>query len=112
MSKASRPEISVTCLRLLRSTRLMVILEVASSSARRASEAAALEAFFFASFSARFWASRERVERLAATASVEGSAVSRVIGGVWWVQRDVVGGVAGSGEVESMERTFRVELGV
>ena len=59
----------MTCLRLLRSTRLIVIFEVASSSARRASVAAALEAFFFASFSARFWASRERVERLAATAS-------------------------------------------
>jgi hypothetical protein len=30
----------------------------------------AFASFFFASFSARFWASRERVERLAATASV------------------------------------------
>jgi hypothetical protein len=60
----------VTCLRLLRSTRLIVMREVASSSARRASAAVALASFFFASFSARFWASRERVERLAATASV------------------------------------------
>jgi len=60
----------VTCLRLLRSTRLIVIFEVASSSARRASAAVAFASFFFASFSARFWASRERVERLAATASV------------------------------------------
>jgi hypothetical protein len=70
MLKASSPETSVTCLRLLRSTRLMVMREVASSSARRASAAVALASFFFASFSARFWASRERVERLAATASV------------------------------------------
>jgi hypothetical protein len=49
---------------------LIVIFEVASSSARRASAAVAFASFFFASFSARFWASRERVERLAATASV------------------------------------------
>ena len=47
----------------------MVILEVASSVARRVSAAMAFASFFFASFSARFWASRERVERLAATAS-------------------------------------------
>jgi hypothetical protein len=74
MLKASRPLTSVTCLRLLRSTRLIVIFEVASSSARRASAAVAFASFFFASFSARFWASTERVERLAATASmVEGS---------------------------------------
>jgi hypothetical protein len=50
---------------------LIVIFEVASSSARRASAAVAFASFFFASFSARFWASRERVERLAATASMK-----------------------------------------
>jgi hypothetical protein len=71
----------VTCLRLLRSTRLIVMREVASSSARRASAAVAFASFFFASFSARFWASRERVERLAATASVLGDGV--VSGCVW-----------------------------
>lgn len=48
----------------------MVIVEVARFSAERASVAAALEAFFLASFSARFWASTERVERAAVTASV------------------------------------------
>jgi len=62
----------------------MMILDVASSSARRASAAEAFASFFFASFSARFWASTERVERLAATASglggVQGLAGSRVEG--------------------------------
>ena len=62
----------VTYLRLLRSIRLMNTLEVALISAARVSCAAALEAFLAASFSARFWASTERVERFAFSASGQG----------------------------------------
>jgi hypothetical protein len=69
--KCSRPEISVTCLRLLRSTRLMMILEVARFSDSRASAASALAAFFWASFSARFCASTLREERFCDRASLE-----------------------------------------
>jgi hypothetical protein len=71
MLKCSSPEISVTCLRLLRSTRLMMILDVARFSLSRASAASALAAFFWASFSARFWASTESEERFCESASEE-----------------------------------------
>jgi len=49
----------------------MVTLEEASVWACFASAASALRAFLWASFSARFWASRERVEVAAARASRE-----------------------------------------
>lgn len=60
----------MTCLRLLRSTRLIWILEVAFRVAVRASVWAAFADFFAASLLARSWAERERVERFAVTASV------------------------------------------
>lgn len=62
----------MTYLRLLRSTRLIWIFEAALRSASRASVWAALASFFAASFVARSWAERERVERFAVTASVGG----------------------------------------
>ena len=49
----------------------MVTLDVASVCACLASAASALRAFLWASFSARFWASTERVEVAAARASSE-----------------------------------------
>jgi hypothetical protein len=73
--KASRPETTVTYLRLLRSTRLMITLEEESFSASLASAASALAAFFLASFSARFWASTDRVAVAASRASVQRLAV-------------------------------------
>ena len=48
----------------------MMILEDESFSWSLDSAAAALASFFAASLAARFWASTERVERLAAMASV------------------------------------------
>lgn len=48
----------------------MIILELESVSWCLASAAAAFRAFLWASFSARFWASTERVEVAAARASV------------------------------------------
>lgn len=60
----------MTYLRLLRSTRLIRTLEEAIFSALRASAARALASFLAASLAARFWASRERVEREAWRASV------------------------------------------
>jgi hypothetical protein len=47
----------------------MITLEEAMVAAALASAASALRAFLCASFSARFWASRERVEVAAARAS-------------------------------------------
>lgn len=67
----------VTYFRLLRSTRLMVTMELAIVSSRFFSAASAFRAFLWASFSARFWASTEREEVAAARAS--GGRVS----GVW-----------------------------
>lgn len=67
---ASSPLTAVTYLRLLRSMRLIVILLAARVSASRFSADAALFAFLAASFSARFWASTESVERFCASASV------------------------------------------
>ena len=55
---------------LFLSTRLMITLLDAMVAACFASAASALSAFLCASFSARFWASRERVEVAAARASV------------------------------------------
>lgn len=68
-SKASSPETAVTCLRLLRSMRLMVTMLAARLSACFCSAASALAVFLRASFSARFWASTERLAVDAARAS-------------------------------------------
>lgn len=67
--KASRPVTAVTYFLLLRSTRLIVIMEVESLVAKRASAASALAAFFWASFAARFWASTDRCDVAAERAS-------------------------------------------
>lgn len=69
-SKASRPETDVTYLRLFRSMRLMVTTLAARLSACFCSAASAFAVFFCASFSARFWASTERLAVEAARASV------------------------------------------
>lgn len=71
----------VTNFRLLRSTRLMVTFEEAIVCACFASAASAFRAFLWASFSARFWASRERVEVAAARASGVSILVSEI--GLW-----------------------------
>ena len=47
----------------------MVTLEASRWAAARDSAASALASFLAASLAARFWASRERVERLASMAS-------------------------------------------
>jgi hypothetical protein len=49
----------------------MMILDAARFSVSRASAATALAAFFWASFSARFWASTDNVLRFAESASSE-----------------------------------------
>jgi hypothetical protein len=60
---ASSPVTVVTYLRLLRSIRLMVIVEVASFSDSRADAASALAAFFAASFVARSCAETDRADK-------------------------------------------------
>lgn len=70
--------------------RLIWMVDVVRFSSSRASAASAFAAFFWASFSARFWASTLRVLRPAATASVgrvsweEGYGGMRSVGGVRW----------------------------
>jgi hypothetical protein len=64
---------------LFLSTRLMITLLDAMVAACFASAASALSAFLCASFSARFWASRERVEVAAARASVCHILISTVL---------------------------------
>ena len=63
---------AVTYLRLLRSIRLMYTFDWARRSSSREAAAEALAAFFWESFSARFWASTERVAVAALRASVVG----------------------------------------
>jgi hypothetical protein len=70
-SKFSNPWTHITYFLLLRSMRLIRTLEEARFSASRFSCAAAFEAFFCASFSARFCASTDKVERFWAMASSE-----------------------------------------
>lgn len=72
----------MTYLRLLRSTRLIRTLAEALDSAVRASRASARAAFFWESFSARFWASMDRVEREADIAA-GGVFVIFGFGGYW-----------------------------
>lgn len=67
---ASNPDTAVTYFLLFLSTRLMYTMASFFASASRASAAAAFASFFFESFSARFWASTESVERDAVIASV------------------------------------------
>ena len=67
----------MTYFRLFLSTRLMYTMASFLASASRASAAAALASFFFESFSARFWASTERVAREAVIASVFHFRISR-----------------------------------
>ena len=67
--QASRPDTAVTYFLLFRSIRLIVTVLLANLSAWRCSAASAFAAFFFASFSARCWASIDREAVAASRAS-------------------------------------------
>jgi hypothetical protein len=101
-------------LRLLRSTRLIMMREAARAEACFCSACAALAAFLAESLLARFWASRERVEVAASRASGGRGVSERTYGRGWAeVERGVGGkegvGMRGSGTYQRSKssRTYR-----